>query len=106
NLPGGEALVRQFVAGKGYFLRELGVETTEVWLPDSFGYSGALPQIVRASGSDSFLTQKISWNETNAMPHHTFLWEGIDGSRVFTHFPPVDTYSSDLGAIELDRAER
>ena len=106
NMPGGEALARQFVAGKGFFLRELGVETTEVWLPDSFGYSAALPQIVRASASDSFLTQKISWNETNVMPHHSFLWEGIDGSRVFTHFPPVDTYNSDLGAVDLDRAER
>ncbi|WOF23129.1 glycoside hydrolase family 38 C-terminal domain-containing protein [Microbacterium betulae] len=106
NMPGGEALARQFVAGKGYFLRELGVETTEVWLPDSFGYSAALPQIVAASASDSFLTQKISWNETNVMPHHTFLWEGIDGSRVFTHFPPVDRYNSDLGAVDLDRAER
>ncbi|GLJ60749.1 putative glycosyl hydrolase [Microbacterium barkeri] len=106
NMPGGEALARQFVAGKGFFLRELGVETTEVWLPDSFGYSGALPQIVAASGSENFLTQKISWNETNVMPHHTFLWEGVDGTRVFTHFPPVDTYNSDLGAVDLARAER
>ncbi|MGW9113150.1 alpha-mannosidase [Microbacterium sp. NPDC055683] len=106
NMPGGEALARQFVAGKGFFLRELGVETTEVWLPDSFGYSGALPQIVAASASENFLTQKISWNETNVMPHHTFHWEGIDGTRVFTHFPPVDTYNSDLGAEDLARAER
>ncbi|WP_350346999.1 glycoside hydrolase family 38 C-terminal domain-containing protein [Agromyces sp. G08B096] len=106
NLPGGEALARQFVAGKGFFLREFGVEPTEVWLPDSFGYSAAMPQIARAAGADHFLTQKLSWNETNVMPHHTFEWEGIDGTRIFTHFPPVDTYNSDLSPAELARAER
>ncbi|NQX29742.1 alpha-mannosidase [Microbacteriaceae bacterium VKM Ac-2854] len=106
NLPGGEALVRQFVHGKGFFLREFGVEPLEVWLPDSFGYSGALPQIARAAGARSFLTQKLSWNETDTFPHHTFRWEGIDGTRVFTHFPPVDTYNSILSGEELARAER
>ncbi|GGL05481.1 putative glycosyl hydrolase [Salinibacterium xinjiangense] len=106
NLPGGEAMARQFVAGKRFFMEELGVEPLEVWLPDSFGYSAALPQIVTAAGSKWFLTQKISWNETNRMPHHTFWWEGIDGTRVFTHFPPVDTYSSDISGRELAKAER
>ncbi len=106
NLPGGEALARQFVAGKGFFLREFGIDTPEVWLPDSFGYTGALPQIARASGARWFLTQKISWNETNRMPHHTFRWEGIDGTRLFTHFPPVDTYNSLVSAAELAHAER
>ena len=106
NMPGGEAMARQFVAGKGFFLENFGVETEEVWLPDSFGYSAALPQIVRASGSRWFLTQKISWNQVNAMPHHTFWWEGIDGSRVFTHFPPADTYNAILSGQEMARAER
>jgi len=106
NLPGGEAMARQFVAGKGFFLREFGIEPPEVWLPDSFGYSAAMPQIVRAAGSKYFLTQKPSWNETNVMPHHTFDWEGIDGTRVFTHFPPVDTYNSILSGEELARAQR
>lgn len=106
NMPGGEALARQFIAGKRFFMEEFGVEPLEVWLPDSFGYTAALPQIVAAAGSKWFLTQKISWNETNTMPHHTFWWEGIDGSRVFTHFPPVDTYSSEVSAKELARAER
>ncbi|WP_167136923.1 glycoside hydrolase family 38 C-terminal domain-containing protein [Diaminobutyricimonas sp. TR449] len=106
NLPGGEALARQFVAGKRFFIEEFGVEPLEVWLPDSFGYSGALPQIARAAGSRWFLTQKISWNETNVMPHHTFHWEGIDGTRIFTHFPPVDTYSSELSGADLARAQR
>ncbi|HTZ43003.1 MAG TPA: glycoside hydrolase family 38 C-terminal domain-containing protein [Jatrophihabitans sp.] len=106
NLPGGEAMARQFVAGQGFFRREFGIEPSEVWLPDSFGYSAALPQLVTAAGCRFFLTQKISWNETNRMPHHTFLWEGIDGTRVFTHFPPVDTYTAELSAAELARAER
>lgn len=105
NLPGSEALARQFVAGKGFFLREFGIDTEEVWLPDSFGYSGALPQIAAAAGSRWFLTQKTSWNETNRMPHHTFRWEGIDGTRLFTHFPPVDTYNSVVSARELAHAE-
>ena len=106
NMPGGEAMARQFVAGKRFFLENFGVETEEVWLPDSFGYSAALPQIVLASGSKYFLTQKISWNQTNTMPHHTFAWEGIDGTRVLTHFPPVNTYNSDLSGADLARAER
>jgi alpha-mannosidase len=106
NMPGGEALARQFVAGKRYFLEQFGVDCHEVWLPDSFGYSAALPQIVAAAGSRWFLTQKTSWNDTNTMPHHTFAWEGIDGTRIFTHFPPVDTYAAELSGAELSRAER
>ncbi|WP_084074251.1 glycoside hydrolase family 38 C-terminal domain-containing protein [Demequina sp. NBRC 110052] len=105
NMPGGEALARQFVAGKNYFMSRFGVETTDVWLPDSFGYTGALPQIARAAGCDDFLSQKLSWNETNKMPHHTFRWQGIDGSSVFTHFPPVDMYNSELSAKEVLHAE-
>src|SRR5690606_24550372 len=89
-----------------FFMAEFGVEPLDVWLPDSFGYSAALPQIARAAGSRWMLTQKMSWNETNTMPHHTFFWEGIDGSHIFTHFPPVDTYSAQLTAAELARAER
>jgi alpha-mannosidase len=106
NMPGGEALARQFVEGKRYFFDRFGVEPHEVWLPDSFGYSAALPQIAVAAGARWFLTQKISWNDTNTMPHHTFSWEGIDGTRIYTHFPPADTYNSDLSAVDLDRAER
>jgi len=106
NMPGSEAMARQFVAGKRFFLEEFGVECEETWLPDSFGYSAGLPQIALAAGNRWFLTQKISWNQTNRMPHHTFRWEGIDGSRVFTHFPPADTYNSDLSAADLARAER
>jgi len=106
NMPGGEAMARQFLMGKQFFADQFGADTQEVWLPDSFGYSGALPQIAAAAGARWFLTQKISWNQTNRMPHHTFRWRGIDGTEVFTHFPPVDTYNSDLSAAELAHAER
>ncbi|QSZ47957.1 glycoside hydrolase family 38 C-terminal domain-containing protein [Arthrobacter sp. D5-1] len=106
NMPGGEAMARQFVEGKSFFLKEFDVECQEAWLPDSFGYSGAIPQIVKEAGSRWFLTQKISWNKVNRMPHHTFTWEGIDGTRLFTHFPPVDTYNAELHGRELAHAER
>ncbi|HEX9088507.1 MAG TPA: glycoside hydrolase family 38 C-terminal domain-containing protein [Arthrobacter sp.] len=106
NMPGGEAIARQFLEGKSFFLAEFGVECEEAWLPDTFGYSAAMPQIVKAAGSKWFLTQKISWNQVNRMPHHTFNWEGIDGTRLFTHFPPVDSYSSELSGRELAHAER
>ena len=103
NLPGGEALVRQFTQGKRFFAAEFGVEPREVWLPDSFGYTAALPQLARLAGCRWFLSQKMSWNTTNRFPHHTFWWEGIDGTRVFTHFPPADTYNAELTGAELAR---
>ncbi|GAA3773838.1 glycoside hydrolase family 38 C-terminal domain-containing protein [Plantactinospora mayteni] len=101
NMPGGEAMVRQFTQGKRFFASEFGVEPREVWLPDSFGYSAALPQLARLAGFRWFFTQKMWWNQTNRFPHHTFWWEGVDGSRIFTHFPPADTYSSELTGKEL-----
>ncbi len=101
NLVGGEAMVRQFLLGKSWFAEHLGVEPREVWLPDSFGYTAALPQIVTLAAMRWFLTQKISWNTTDPFPHHTFWWEGIDGTRVFTHFPPGDTYNAELTGEEL-----
>ncbi|GAA1365862.1 alpha-mannosidase [Streptomyces beijiangensis] len=106
NMPGGEALARQIVHGRRFFAEELGVETEEIWLPDSFGYTAAFPQLAKLAGIRWFLTQKLSWNQSNKMPHHTFWWEGIDGTRVFTHFPPVDTYNSQISASELAHAER
>ena len=101
NIPSGESLVRQIVHGKRFYLDELGLETTDVWLPDVFGYSAALPQIMQLGGVRRFLTQKLSWNQYNDMPHHSFYWEGIDGSRVFTHFPPADTYGGQMSVREL-----
>ncbi|MFD7135537.1 alpha-mannosidase [Streptomyces sp. NPDC059894] len=106
NLPGGEALARQLVHGKRFFLDHFGIETKGVWLPDSFGYTAAYPQLARLAGNEWFLTQKLSWNQTNTFPHHTFWWEGIDGTRIFTHFPPIDTYNARFSGEEMDRAVR
>ena len=106
NMVGGEAMARQFLVGQRWFEEHLGTTCDEVWLPDSFGYTAALPQIVTQAGCRWFLTQKISWNTTNVFPHHTFWWEGIDGTRVFTHFPPVDTYTAELTGRELAHAAR
>ncbi|MET9871544.1 glycoside hydrolase family 38 C-terminal domain-containing protein, partial [Streptomyces sp. NPDC006386] len=106
NLPGGEAVARQFVHGKRFFMDHFGIETKGVWLPDSFGYNAAYPQIAKLAGNEWFLTQKISWNQTNKFPHHTFWWEGIDGTRIFTHFPPVDTYNARFSGEEMSRAVR
>ncbi|MET8783700.1 glycoside hydrolase family 38 C-terminal domain-containing protein [Streptomyces sp. NPDC004589] len=106
NLPGGEAMARQLVHGKRFFIEHFGVETKGVWLPDSFGYTGAYPQLAKLAGNEWFLTQKISWNQTNKFPHHTFWWEGIDGTRIFTHFPPVDTYNACFSGEEMARAVR
>jgi alpha-mannosidase len=106
NLPGGEAVARQFVHGKRFFIENFGIETKGVWLPDSFGYNAAYPQLAKLAGNEWFLTQKISWNQTNRFPHHTFWWEGIDGTRIFTHFPPIDTYNARFSGEEMDRAVR
>ncbi|MFG2786030.1 alpha-mannosidase [Streptomyces sp. NPDC048419] len=106
NLPGGEAIARQLVHGKRFFIEHFGIETKGVWLPDSFGYNAAYPQLAKLAGNEWFLTQKISWNQTNKFPHHTFWWEGIDGTRIFTHFPPVDTYNARFSGEEMDRAVR
>ncbi|GAA2211947.1 glycoside hydrolase family 38 C-terminal domain-containing protein [Nonomuraea monospora] len=106
NMPGSEAMARQFVHGKRFFIDEFGVDNEEVWLPDTFGFAAGLPQIIKAAGSKRLLTQKISWSQTNTFPHHTFLWEGIDGTRIFTHFPPVDTYNCSMRGGELAHAAR
>ncbi|HET7338847.1 MAG TPA: glycoside hydrolase family 38 C-terminal domain-containing protein, partial [Candidatus Dormibacteraeota bacterium] len=106
NLPSGEALVRQLLYGKRFFMREFGYETDILWLPDVFGYPGNLPQLIAASGCRYFLTQKLSWNDTNKPEHHTFMWEGIDGSRIFTHFPPADTYNGSFEREELEQSVR
>ncbi|XP_004056597.4 alpha-mannosidase 2C1 isoform X10 [Gorilla gorilla gorilla] len=99
NLPSGEAMVRQFLQGQNFFLQEFGKMCSEFWLPDTFGYSAQLPQIMHGCGIRRFLTQKLSWNLVNSFPHHTFFWEGLDGSRVLVHFPPGDSYGMQ-GSVE------
>ena len=85
NLTSGESLVRQFMHGKKFFKNEFGVDNRILWLPDVFGYSGALPQIMKKSGVDYFMTTKLAWNQINKIPNDTFMWRGIDGSEVLTH---------------------
>lgn len=106
NLTGGESHVRQLLHGQRFFREHFGVTCSEVWIPDVFGYPASLPQIYRLAGAERFLTQKLSWNRTNRFPHHTFWWEGIDGSQVFTHFPPVETYNASVVPSEVLKAER
>jgi alpha-mannosidase len=101
NITGGESLVRQILYGKRFWMQEFGIETIDLWLPDVFGYAACLPQILKKAGIRYFMTQKISWNQVNRFPHHTFLWQGIDGTRIFTHFPPADTYNGNMTPREL-----
>jgi len=86
NLSSGESLVRQIMYGKKFMKDEFGVDNKILWLPDVFGYSAAMPQILSKSGVDKFVTSKISWSETNILPYDSFMWEGIDGSEIFTYF--------------------
>ena len=96
NLISGESMVRQLLYGKIFFKKEFGVDVDNLWLPDVFGYSAALPQILKLAEIDYFLTQKISWNQFNEFPFQTFNWRGIDGTEILTHFPPENTYNSEL----------
>lgn len=86
NLTSGESLTRQILLGSKFIKDEFGKDVEYLWLPDVFGYSWALPQILKKAGIDTFMTTKISWNQYNRMPHDTFKWKGIDGSEVLTHF--------------------
>ena len=101
NVTSGESLVRQVLFGTRFFKQEFGHDVACLWLPDVFGYSAALPQILKRSGIDYFLTQKISWCQFTRFPYHSFWWEGIDGTSVLTHFPPCDTYNANLNPGEL-----
>lgn len=92
NLTGSEAFCRQFLRGKRYLREKFGYESDTFWLPDTFGYSAALPQIMKKSGVNYFLTTKLSWNDTNNFPYETFRWRGIDGSTVPVHFNSIHTW--------------
>ncbi len=106
NLPSGESLARQMIYGQRFFERELGRRCTELWLPDTFGYSGQLPQLMRLAGMTRMMTQKLSWNAFNPPEHHTLHWEGIDGSSVLVHFPPADTYNAEATVAEVQESVR
>jgi len=106
NVPSGESLIRQFLYGKRFYMDEFGQEIRNLWLPDVFGYSAALPQIMKKCGVDYFMTNKLAANEITRFPHHTFVWEGIDGTRVVSHMTPEGTYNGSLMPQSLMHAEK
>lgn len=105
NLISGESMVRQFLHGKNFYKDEFGVDVKNLWLPDVFGYSAALPQIMQQAGCEFFLAQKLSWNEFNCFPYHSFRWRGIGNAEVMVHFLPEDNYNSYLDPASLHFAE-
>lgn len=86
NLTSGESLVRQLLYGKRFIKEEFGIDSQILWLPDVFGYSAALPQLLKKTNTPYFMTTKLSWNQYNQIPYDSFYWQGIDGSQVLTHF--------------------
>lgn len=100
NLTSGESIVRQALYGQLYFQEKFGTKSSIAWLPDTFGFSPQLPQILRLSGFDLFLTTKLSWNDTNRFPHDMFTWTGIDGTAIAAH-SHMRTYNSDLSPVDL-----
>ncbi|KAH0580103.1 hypothetical protein H2248_002912 [Termitomyces sp. 'cryptogamus'] len=121
NMPSGEALIRQFVFGQKYFESRFGKRCETAWLPDSFGLTGALPQLIRGAGMKYFFTQKLSWNNMcdishfrarhvlirprNVFPHTTFNWVGIDGTQVLCHMTPVDTYTAQATVGDVNKGQ-
>jgi alpha-mannosidase len=103
NMPTGESFVRQLLYGQRYFEQTFGRRHTVCWLPDCFGFSPALPQILHLAGIDSFFTIKVNWSETNQMPFDLFWWEGLDGSRVLAHTfkNPAGGYNSKTDLIAV-----
>ncbi len=97
NLPGGESIVRQILKGEKFFYDEFGKKSKSLWLPDVFGYSAAIPQILKKCGIPYFMTTKIAWNQFNQLPNDTFMWKGIDGSKVFVFMPTTCDYCRNLG---------
>lgn len=106
NVPSGESLVRQILYGKRFFQKEFGQDMKILWLPDVFGYSAALPQILKKSDVEYFMTIKLSWSLINQFPHHTFMWKGIDGSEVLAHMPPEGTYNSSAAPRAIVKTEK
>ena len=106
NLPCGESLIRQCFYGKNFFKQEFQKDVKTLWLPDVFGYTAALPQIIKKCGMDSFMTIKLSWNNINAFPYHTFIWNGLDDSKVLVHMPPEGDYNSNATPYAFEKTYR
>lgn len=104
NIPSGESLIRQIIWGHQFFMDEFGIESKSLWLPDVFGYSAALPQILRKSGIKYFMTTKLDWNQFNVIPNDTFMWRGIDGSEVFTHLVTTSDYKKQGEAVTFSES--
>ncbi|MDJ0755022.1 MAG: alpha-mannosidase [Ardenticatenaceae bacterium] len=104
NLSGGEALARQFLLGRAYFRELFGpdAESPVMWLPDVFGYAWNLPQLIREAGLEYFFTIKISWNQYNRMPYDSFWWQGLDGTKVLTHF----STTQDEWSLKIEETRR
>lgn len=94
NITSGESMVRQFLWGQRFTRKYFDFTSNCFWLPDTFGYSAAIPQIMKGCCVDYFLTTKIDWNDTNSFPYDTFYWKGIDGTTVFTHFNKIPAWPS------------
>jgi len=94
NIPAGESLIRQMLLGKRFFRKEFDQDIRNLWLPDVFGYSAALPRILVGCDIDVFMTQKLSWSQVNTYPHHSFVWQGIGEGEVLSHLLPEDNYNS------------
>ncbi|KAF9922353.1 Glycoside hydrolase, 38 vacuolar alpha mannosidase, partial [Linnemannia zychae] len=104
NLPSGEALCRQFLYGQRFYEKNFGARCKIFWLPDTFGYSAQLPQIVKQAGAQYFFTQKLSWNNINKFPNTTFTWVGLDGTKVLTHMAPCETYTAQADVGDMVRS--
>lgn len=106
NIPCGESLIRQFLYGEKFFRDEFGKHCKVVWLPDVFGYPASLPQIIKKCGREYFMTIKLTWNMQNKFPYKTFLWKGIDGTRVLSHMAPQGTYNSSASPVALVKSDK
>ena len=104
NIVGGESLIRQIIYGNEFWKKEFDKQTGICWLPDVFGYSAALPQILKKTGMDYFMTIKLSWNNINKFPLSTFRWQGLDDSEILVHMPPAGDYNSGANPIANKKA--
>lgn len=106
NLISGESLIRQFYYGKRFYKENFGADMKIFWVPDSFGYSACIPQVMAQAEVPYFLTQKMSWSEVTRFPYHSFFWEGLDGTRVLAHMLPDETYNAPVRPDRMINGEK